>query len=52
MLREPQFLAGSSDLVLSGRNSIRSPFAANALNKAPEGLTFDDLRLTGATLLT
>ncbi len=38
---------------------LLEPFAANALNKALEGLTFDmdpltihDLRRTGATLLT
>jgi integrase len=59
MFRELRALAGASDLVLPGRNSIRRPFAANALNKALEGLTFDmdpltihDLRRTGATLLT
>jgi integrase len=46
-------------LVLPGRSSITKPLAANALNKALEGLTFDmdpltihDLRRTGATLLT
>jgi integrase len=45
--------------VLPGRSSLLKPFAANALNKALEGLTFDmdpltihDLRRTGATLLT
>jgi integrase len=59
MLRELKALAGNSDLVLPGRSSLARPFAANALNKALEGLTFDmdpltihDLRRTGATLLT
>jgi integrase len=59
MFRELKALAGSSDLVLPGRSSLARPFAANALNKALEGLTFDmdpltihDLRRTGATLLT
>ncbi len=59
MFRELKALAGSSDLVMPGRSSLARPFAANALNKALEGLTFDmdpltihDLRRTGATLLT
>jgi integrase len=59
MFQELRALAGHSELVLPGRSSIRRPFAANALNKALEGLTFDmdpltihDLRRTGATLLT
>jgi integrase len=59
MFQELKALAGESDLVLPGRSSIRKPFAANALNQALEGLTFDmdpltihDLRRTGATLLT
>ena len=59
MFRELRVLAGESELVLPGRCSIKRPFAANALNKALEGLTFDmnpltihDLRRTGATLLT
>jgi integrase len=59
MFRELKALAGDSELVLPGRGSITRPFAANALNKALEGLTFDmdpltihDLRRTGATLLT
>jgi integrase len=59
MFRELRRLAGTSELVLPGRSSIRRPFAANALNKALEGLTFDmdpvtvhDLRRTAATLLT
>jgi integrase len=59
MFRELRKLAGTSELVLPGRSSIRRPFAANALNKALEGLTFDmdpltihDLRRTAATLLT
>jgi integrase len=59
MFRELKSLAGESDLVLPGRGSLTRPFAANALNKALDGLTFDmdpltihDLRRTGATLLT
>ncbi|HMD76495.1 MAG TPA: integrase arm-type DNA-binding domain-containing protein [Terracidiphilus sp.] len=59
MFRELKALAGDSKLVLPGRSSFTRPFAANALNKALEGLTFDmdpltihDLRRTGATLLT
>ena len=59
MFQELKALAGESELVLPGRSSITKPFAANALNKALEGLTFDmdpltihDLRRTGATLLT
>jgi integrase len=59
MFRELQALAGGSELVMPGRSSLRKPFAANALNKALEGLTFDmdpltihDLRRTSATLLT
>jgi integrase len=59
MFRELKALAGDSELVLPGRGSSVRPFAANALNKALEGLTFDmdpltihDLRRTGATLLT
>jgi integrase len=59
MFQELKALAGESELVLPGRSNITKPFAANALNKALEGLTFDmdpltihDLRRTGATLLT
>jgi integrase len=59
MFRELKALAGGSELVLPGRGSLVRPFAANALNKALDGLTFDmdpltihDLRRTGATLLT
>ena len=59
MFRELKSLAGESALVLPGRGSLTRPFAANALNKALDGLTFDmdpltihDLRRTGATLLT
>ena len=59
MFRELKKLAGDSELVLPGRLSTSKPFAANALNKALEGLQFDmdpltihDLRRTGATLLT
>jgi integrase len=56
MFRELKALAGDSELVMPGRGSLIRPFAANALNKALEGLTFDmdpltihDLRRTGAT---
>ena len=59
MFQELKALAGESELVLPGRSSLRKPFAANALNQALDGLTFDmdpltihDLRRTGATLLT
>jgi integrase len=59
LFRELKALAGESELVMPGRGSSMRPFAANALNKALEGLTFDmdpltihDLRRTGATLLT
>jgi integrase len=59
IFRELKALAGESELLLPGRSSIRKPFAANALNKALEGLTFDmdpltihDLRRTSATQLT
>jgi integrase len=59
MFQELKALAGESELVLPGRTSLRKPFAANALNQALDGLTFDmdpltihDLRRTGATLLT
>jgi integrase len=59
MFHELRKLAGESELVLPGRGSARRSFAANALNKALEGLTFDmdpvtihDLRRTTATLLT
>jgi len=60
MFRELKKLAGDSELVLPGRGSLTRPFAKNALNKALEGLTFEemdpltihDLRRTGATLLT
>jgi integrase len=59
MFRELRKLAGESELVLPGRSSTRRPFAANALNKALEGVTFDmepvtihDLRRTASTLLT
>ena len=59
MYHELRRLAGESELVLPGRSSSRRPFAANALNHALEGLTFDmdpvtihDLRRTAATLLT
>ncbi len=54
-LRNP---AGPSLLVLPGRGSLTRPFAANALNKALEGISFQmppftihDLRRTGSTLL-
>jgi len=59
MFQELKALAGESGLVLPGRSSLGKPFAANALNQALDGLTFDmapltihDLRRTGATLLT
>jgi integrase len=59
MFRELKALAGDSELVMPGRGSLTRPFAANALNRALEGLTFNmdpltihDLRRTGATLLT
>lgn len=59
MFRELKALAGDSAFVMPGRSSALKPFAANALNKALDGLTFDmdpltihDLRRTGATLLT
>jgi len=59
MFRELKALAAGSEFVMPGRSSLLKPFAANALNKALEGLTFDmdpltihDLRRTGATLLT
>lgn len=59
LFRELKALAGPSELVLPGRGSFVRPFAANALNKSLESLTFDmdpltihDLRRTGATLLT
>lgn len=41
MFRELKMLAGESELVMPGRGSLTRPFAANALNKALEGLTFD-----------
>ena len=60
MFAELKKLAGDSDFVLPGRGRTTRPFAKNALNKALEGLTFEemepltihDLRRTGATLLT
>jgi integrase len=59
MFHELKGLAGNSELVMPGRGSLRKPFAADALNKALDGLTFNmdpltihDLRRTGATLLT
>ena len=58
MFEELRDLAGDSALVLPGRGSLTKPFAANALNKALEGVNFDmapftihDLRRTGSTLL-
>ncbi len=38
MFRELKALAGDSELVMPGRGSLIRPFAANALNKALEGL--------------
>ena len=60
MFSELKKLAGDSEFVLPGRGRTTRPFAKNALNKALEGLTFEemepltihDLRRTGATLLT
>jgi integrase len=59
MFRELRELAGDSELVLPGRSGAARHFAANALNKALEGLTFamdpltiHDLRRTGASLLS
>ncbi len=58
LFRELKQLASTSELVLPGRGSISRPFAANALNKALEGISFNmqpftihDLRRTGATHL-
>jgi len=58
MFRELKALAGESRFVLPGRNKPNQPFAANALNKALEGLTFEmepftihDQRRTASTLL-
>jgi integrase len=58
LFRELKVLAGDSELVLPGRSSLKKPFAANALNKALEGVNFSiepftihDLRRTGSTLL-
>ena len=60
MFTELRKLAGESDFVLPGRSKTTKPFAKDALNKALDGLTFEemepltihDLRRTGATLLT
>ena len=58
LFRELLVLAGDSELVLPGRGSLTKPFAANALNKALEGVNFSippftihDLRRTGSTIL-
>ena len=58
MFQELRVLAGDSELVLPGRGSLTKPFAANALNKALEGVNFPissftihDLRRTGSTIL-
>ncbi len=58
MFRELRALAGGSRFVLPGRGKRNQPFAANALNKALEGLTFEiepftihDQRRTASTLL-
>ena len=58
LFRELKVLGGESKLVLPGRGSLMRPFAANALNKALEGLTLDmdpvtihDLRRTASTQL-
>jgi hypothetical protein len=59
IFRELKTMAGNSKRVMPGRGSVTRSFAANALNKALEGTTFDmdqltihNLRGTGATLLT
>ena len=58
LFQELRVLAGDSELVLPGRGSLIKPFAANALNKALEGVNFPippftihDLRRTGSTIL-
>ncbi len=58
LFQELRVLAGDSELVLPGRGSLIKPFAANALNKALEGVNFPippftihDLRRTGPTIL-
>jgi integrase len=58
MFAELKALAGNSKLVLPGRGSLSKPFAANALNKALEGVNFPidpftihDMRRTASTLL-
>jgi integrase len=58
LFQELRSLAGDSELVLPGRGSLTRPFAANALNKALEGVSFPmppftihDLRRTGSTIL-
>ena len=58
LFRELKGLAGASELVLPGRSSLSKPFAANALNQALQGMSFDmepftihDSRRTASTLL-
>jgi integrase len=58
ILRELRALAGESALVLPGRTNSRKPFAANSLNQALDGVTFEldaftihDMRRTASTLL-
>ena len=58
MFRELRVLAGDSELVVPGRGSLTKPFAANAFNKALEGVNFfipsftiHDLRRTGSMIL-
>lgn len=58
LLQELQELATGSEFVLPGRNTVKKPFAKNALNKALEGLNFQmepftihDLRRTASTQL-
>jgi integrase len=58
LLKELKTLASGSDLVLPGRSNLSKPFAADALNKALEGVNFDippftihDMRRTASTVL-
>ena len=58
LFEELKALAGGSELVLPGRSSLSRPFAANALNKALDGINFGmepftihDSRRTASTLL-
>jgi integrase len=58
LFRELKELAGDSTFVMPGRGSNKKPFAANGLNQALDGITFDidaftihDMRRTASTLL-